>query len=379
MCIRIRHGHREMKSRAVLMPGLEIEKVERYLRSVLGSDATVLALTELNDPAGKLVKGFGYGSPVRVDYQIPDGQRGIAVLHTMSPGSFGHEHMADRAQNLLWSNDAFNRLPRHVPSLDVGGFQPDGNIISLGKVEEFCLLTGYAEGQGYALDLERMRDTGVLTELDLARADALCDYLLEIHQVKCDQPGLYIRRNRELVGGGECIMGLADSYPEHPIFTAQMLEEIEHRAVKWRWRLKNFAHRLRQVHGDFHPWNILFEAGIDFRLLDRSRGEFGDPADDVTSLTMNYLFFSLQRSERLEGSFETLFRRFWERYLAKSGNREILQVAAPFFAFRGLVMASPVWYPSLTEGVRRKLLNFLLSVLDADAFDPDLVNEYCGA
>jgi aminoglycoside phosphotransferase (APT) family kinase protein len=218
----------------------------------------------------------------------------------------------------------------------------------------------------------------VLTELDLARVDALCDYLLEIHRVKSDQLGLYIRRNRELVGGGECIMGLADSYPEHPIFTEQVLEEIEHRAVEWRWRLKNFAHRLRQVHGDFHPWNILFEVGVEFRLLDRSRGEFGDPADDVTSLTMNYLFFSLQRSERLEGSFETLFRRFWERYLKRSGDREILQVAAPFFAFRGLVMASPVWYPSLKEGVRRKLLTFILSVLDADAFDPNLVNAYCG-
>jgi len=61
---------------------------------------------------------------------------------------------------------------------------------------------------------------------------------------------------------------------------------------------------LRQIHGDFHPWNILFRPGIDFQLLDRSRGEYGDPADDLTSLTVNYFFFSLQRSGRLEDPLE---------------------------------------------------------------------------
>ena len=182
-----------------------------------------------------------------------------------------------------------------------------------------------------------------------------------------------------LVGDGECIMGLTDSYPDHPLFTPRVLEEIEHRAVTWRWRLKNRTERLRQVHGDFHPWNILFDCGLDFQLLDRSRGEFGDPADDVTCLTANYLFFSLQRSGRLEGIFETLFRGFWDRYLERSGDQEVLSVVAPFFAFRALVMASPVWYPHLSDSVREKLLRFILGVLEADRFDPVRVNSYCGA
>jgi hypothetical protein len=59
---------------------------------------------------------------------------------------------------LFWEHQAFNRLPRHVRSLDVGGFQSDGTIVSLGKVEEVCLLTEYVEGQNYSLDLERVRD-----------------------------------------------------------------------------------------------------------------------------------------------------------------------------------------------------------------------------
>jgi phosphotransferase family enzyme len=364
---------------ALTQPGIDAEKVENYLKSLLGNDIRVLSLSPLGSPSNEQVKGFGYGVPVRIDYQTGNNERRSVVLHTMSPGRFGHEHMADRARILLWSHRAFNHLPQHVRSVDVGGFDVDGSIVSLGDMEELCLLTEYAEGQAYASDLERLRDTGTTMDLDLPRADALCDYLAGIHAVRCDDTGLYVRRNRELVGDGECIMGLADSYPPHPLFPPQVLKHIEHRSVEWRWRLKNLTHRLREVHGDFHPWNILFGSNTDFRLLDRSRGEYGDPADDVTCLTANYMFFSLQRSGRLEGSFETLFRRFWERYLEKTGDLEMLRVAGPFFAFRGLVMASPVWYPHLSEAVRERLLNFILSVLENDCFDPSQVNTYCGA
>ncbi|HYL38733.1 MAG TPA: aminoglycoside phosphotransferase family protein [Bryobacteraceae bacterium] len=355
------------------------EKIEHYLKSLVGNDITVLGLYHLGDTPGRPIKGFGYGTPIRVDYQTTDGERHSVVLHTISPGPFGHEHMADRARILLWSHQAFSRLPRHVESLDVGGFAENGNLVSLGQLRECFVLTEYAEGQAYASDLERLRDTGLLRETDLARADALCDYLVEIHRGRADNAGLYVRRNRELVGDGECIMGLADSYPHHALFTPYVLEQIEHRAVEWRWRLKDRTHRLRQVHGDFHPWNILFSSDTDFRLLDRSRGEYGDPADDVTCLTSNYLFFSLQRSGRLEGPFETLFLRFWERYLNASGDTEMLSVVAPFFAFRALVLASPVWYPNLKATVRERLLDFILSVLETDRFDPSQVNIYCGA
>ncbi|MBI2835301.1 MAG: hypothetical protein HYX76_12830 [Acidobacteria bacterium] len=134
--------------------------------------------------------------------------------------------------------------------------------------------------------------------------------------------------------------------------------------------MKDRAHRLRQVHGDFHPWNILFRQGTNFTVPDRARGEWGDPADDVTSLTMNYLFFSLQRFGDIDGPLGALFQRFWTRYLDASGDRELLEVAAPFFAFRGLVMAHPIWYPRLPRDVRRKLLAFVEAVLAAPAFDP---------
>jgi hypothetical protein len=92
---------------------------------------------------------------------------------------------------------------------------------------------------------------------------------------------------------------------------------------------------------------------------------------------MNYVFFSLQRSLRLDGNLESLFRRFWDRYLTQSSDAAMLRVAAPFFAFRGLVMASPVWYPTMDESVRVRLFNFIRNVLSEAEFNPAEVNRYC--
>jgi hypothetical protein len=360
-----------------IMTSLKPYEIDRYLKSIAGPGAQLKNSRVLGEEPGEHdLKGYGYGTPVQVDFEV-DGQQRRAVLHTVSPGPFGHEHMADRAQALLWDHSSFNKLPRHVRSIDVGAWRTDGSAVSLGNAEEFFTLTEYVEGRGYFEDFMRMLDDPKLADQDIARSDALCDYLVDIHRVKSLEAGLYVRRIRELIGNSECIMGLIDSYPDRPDIRKYGLEDIEQRCVEWRWNLKGRVHRLSQVHGDFHPWNILFREGTDFQVIDRSRGEWGEPADDVTCLTMNYFFFSLQRSGRLEGNFETLFMRFWERYLEKSGDSEILRVAAPFFAFRGLVMASPVWYPSLPDNIRQQLFRFTRAVLSEDCFNPAEVHRYC--
>jgi hypothetical protein len=358
------------------MDALKTEELEQYLRSLWGPSTRVVRCVPLGKSADATdAKGFGYGVPLRIDAEV-DGQPRSVVLETMSPNSFGHEHRADRAQSILWSHSAYNDLPCHVRSIDVGAKRLSGGLVSLGDADEFFVLTEFADGESYAADLSRIRDTGASDPLDQPRADALCDYLLQIHRVRGSEPGLYVRRARELLGHGECIMGILDSYPAGAATPPGLLKDIERRAVDWRWTLKSRTHRLRQIHGDFHPWNILFRRGTDFTALDRSRGEWGEPADDVTCLTLNYAFFSLLRSGRVEGVLEEMFQRFWDRYLEGSGDRELLEVAPPFLTFRSLVMANPIWYPRLPDALRRRILDFALRVLDEPRFDPRRIQAY---
>src|SRR5262245_20452298 len=158
-------------------------EIERYLKSVIGSSVRILNQSILAKPGKKELKGYGYGTPVLLEYEV-EGTLRRAVLHTVRAGPFGHEHMSDRAQSLLWDHSAFNTLPRHVRSIDVGAFRSNKTTVSLGDVEEFFTLTEYGPGAPYAADLERIRESGDFRSSDVARADALCDYLAEVHAVK---------------------------------------------------------------------------------------------------------------------------------------------------------------------------------------------------
>jgi tRNA A-37 threonylcarbamoyl transferase component Bud32 len=359
------------------MPPLSFDAVAEYLSRVFGRPVRVLSIAEHGKrELGGDLKTFGYGTPVFLEFEM-DGEKRKAVLETMSPSSFGHEHFSDRAQTILWEHRAFNDLPRHVRSIDSGAFLRSGALISTGQSEEFFLLTDFVEGEGYFRDLDRIASTGTATTSDIARTRTLAAYLADIHARKHSSPSLYARRIRDLLGHGECIMGLIDNYPaSHEFIDRDMLKRIELACVERRWRIKDRSHRLCQVHGDFHPWNILFRQDADFTLLDRSRGEWGEAADDTTCMTINYLFSSLLHSGAFEGPFEHLWRTFWEQYLETTGDHEMLDVAAPFLAWRGLVLASPVWYPRLPSGVRKTLFAFILNVLAGDRFDYARVDRY---
>ncbi len=359
------------------MPIITTQAVASYLEAFYAVPVRILSMTRQGkQETSEDFKAFGYGEPVFIEFEISN-QRKKIVLETMAPSTYGHDHFSDRAQAILWEHSAFNNLPGHVRSLDSGAFLRSGAIISTGEAEEFFLVTEFVDGSGYFKDLGRIRKTGVATDDDITRVLALSDYLVGIHSRKLDAPGLYARRIRDLLGHGECIMGLIDNYPESFEFIdTALLRKIEQQCVEWRWRLKSRVHRLCQVHGDFHPWNILFRDGTSFTMLDRSRGEWGEPADDTSCLSVNYLFSSLLRSAKLEGAFDKMFSLFWDNYLSKTNDQEMLDVVAPFFAWRGLVIGSPVWYPHLPQGVRRSVFNFIQNVLATSRFDPADVNRY---
>lgn len=349
------------------------EKIEEYLRSHGHADAKVVSLDPLGQETQAGLKAYGYGRPLLATFEA-GGERHTLVVRTMSPDRFGHMRRSQRAEQMILCYDTFHTIPLHIEAQDIGAFSEDGTLVSLPD-GDFFLVSNFIEGELYAHDLDEMVQLDVPREKDIQRARALARYLASLHSKKVD-PSWYIPHLRDTVGSGEGIFGQCDGYPTgHKIATRKRLREIEVKADHWRWKLRDRSHRACRTHGDFHPFNILFRQGEEFSVLDCSRGGCGEAADDVTCLTVNYVFFALNGRGELVGALRQIWDEFWHTYLDTSGDRGVLDVVPLYFMWRLLVVASPTWYPDLDDAIRDKLLTFGERLLASETFHPSQIDE----
>jgi len=343
-------------------PSAEVTRVER-----LGPDTG----------DGATEKAEGFGEPLRIRLSA-EGREHTLVLRTVTANEFGHDRRADRAEAMLLDYDTFNLIPRHVRAIDVGAVLSDGRLLSLRDAGEFYVLTTYANGTLYVDDLRGIADGRDARPLDLERCEALARYLVALHAPPLEGPAAYRRAIRDLIGHGEGLFGVVDSYPATtPGASPERLMRIEQKCVEWRWRLKGRAERLRRTHGDFHPFNVVFGEKADFTLVDASRGCQGDPADDVVAMAINYVFFGLESPGAWRRGLRALWRRFWGTYLEGSHDAALLESVAPYLAWRGLVISDPRFYPHLKAESRDRLLDWVEAALAAPRFDPESAEGLC--
>jgi len=353
------------------------ENMEAYLQGLLRCPVKLVSIEKLGEGfhnAGFLIVFTSGRRTGRIVMRIVRGDTG-----------WGHDYLGDRCGVLLLQHRLMQMAPPGTcsKSLDVAAMMADGSINSIGDSVEFLHFVeevSEIENTPYSADLFAVSDRGSLSDTDRLRVKIVADYLADLHSTKKPSPNLYMRHIRDLIGHGEMLMGVIDTYPDPDDlkFTSrQEFERIESESVRWRNRIKHLYHRCSRIHGDMHPFgNVRFTKDNSLLALDLSREEFGEPADDVTGMSINYIFFSIWRHGELISPFKELFNIFLERYLERTRDLDILKVMAPFYAFRGTVVAHPIYYPKLDPSRRRKIFNFIINVLSEEEFDPAKVESY---
>ncbi len=328
------------------------------------------------------VLGSGWhGTGCKITYRVR-GKTKRAVLRTLSPVSFSHDYPSDRAQVFLLQDRLANRTPCHVRSVGVGGYTSSGKLISMGGAEDFFQIVEVASGVPYVNDLSRIERDGRCEARDEKRVKLLSDYLVKLHRSEFKGPAdrkrsIRLRHLRDAVGHGEMLMGVLDTYPEKLRWPdSGLIAEVLSRAVRYAVKIRDVDLPLVRMHGDYHPGNIWFASPSKFTLLDASREEHGLAADDLTALSINYIWYALKTTGGFKGPFSELFIRFWENYLERTGDRSALIAAPLFFAFRAAVVAHPVFYPDQSPATRKKIFDFILNVLGGDGLRLDRIASY---
>jgi hypothetical protein len=351
------------------------ESLRNYLESKFGHGVEVLDIVKL----GEGFHNAGFLLKFKQDSKL----KALVMRIVRGDTGWGHDYVSDRASVLLLQHMLYNAAPKNtcIPSTDVVAVLKNGSLVSIGDAVEFIQFVEpltEEHGRPYVEHLLELSRRGSLTRKDVDMCIKCVEYLSTLHSKKSSNRNLYVRHIRDLIGHGEMLMGVIDTYQDDLDFISdEEICRIEVEAVKWRSRLKKKTHRLSRIHGDFHPFgNIRFKPDGSIVAVDLSREMYGEPADDVTALTINYLFISIWQHGSLEDGFRRLFKLFYEEYISRTGDEEILRVVQPFYAFRGMVVIHPVYYPEMRKEQRRMLVNFVLNVLEEDEFNPDDIDRY---
>lgn len=314
------------------------------ISGLLGRQAVVLSAHADRD--GNKAHGMTHSVTLTIEC---DGQTRRAFLKTPQEDLYGETLHADMSREVEWRIEGYPRLPGHVRCI-ASGRTTAGGLVPVPLGGRPWTLEWEVPGTRYADRLAELDRIGVRTAC--AEARQLCTAMVAMHQPMTnygDAMAWYRRSLRDaLINPIHRLLDAADSF-----WTTRstLRDAVEHRCADWRVAMAGLHHRLRQVHLDFHPWNVFYDEETgEVRTIGARLPGAGDPYDDFVAFAVNYLWFAHRGHGRVGGVYAAAFQSFRETYLELTEDRADPALLAPFLAKRLLVLLNPVYYPTTPAG-----------------------------
>ncbi|NUL18894.1 hypothetical protein HUN27_18765 [Agrobacterium tumefaciens] len=353
--------------------GRDVIRWQRALGEILKEDTIILEIEPQIDTGAKR---FGVTQTVIIHVEI-EGCAKKYFLKSPFEHLYSEEMPWDSAKEVYWRTNGYHSCPAHVPLLAAGYVNAKGLVETRGTLgDKLVMIEPEIEGLPFRFFFDSSRPYS--EQEGLSHATLISEYFrtLHIEEPDLNAPAKYYRSLRDAFWNPTIRLLHANSlfWSAFPNRTAFITEKL----LEWQTRLAQNPQRLRRVHLDFHPWNIILnDTGVN--VIGRRIPGYGDPADDIACIMANDYVFSLSSHGTLAHGFRRCFCELLRYYTVEAfPNDPKGELLTPFFAKRLILFLSPTHY-QFTSTLQDTLWSALHDLLNRKIFLCDLAEGEFGA
>lgn len=216
----------------------ELAEVKKYLENRFRKEVEIEEVKQLTGKStgAEALKQFGYGRPILVSCGVGD-QTERLVFHRVRSNAFGREREDDRVAAVWLDFKTFNRLPRHVPAVDIFVRSGEGKMESIHGAETVIYLAELLTGNGVNVLISATAPRGAYRDEARKRMKRFAEVYFDCPKAECrkrDPKGLWEQANQgeitELPGAG--VLYEPPDSPEVEVNTAQLsIEKAAHHVL----------------------------------------------------------------------------------------------------------------------------------------------------
>lgn len=332
----------------------------------------------LSEKLGKRIKikemilvGSGYHSN---GYKVITESGEIYFLKQIKSHDLGFEFPERKVSSLLVSHSMANRTDLHPKSFGVILHNEKMEFLPvLNEDTRIYQIQEYGgEGKSYLKILEEKKDKKEIDQKDREEIKKIVDYISKVHSIKHPSKdearlkAIYNDNLRNVIGHQEYMLMLFHSIPsENPLLPPKKQGEFLSLMLENMHYLKDRIERLRALHGDFWGANVFFKDDGNIFVIDYSRMPWGEPGFDIGFWISQYILNYYKHNNKY---FIELGRLFLEKYVQKTGDKEISNNSIYSLGLISVMYSSQTWVPGIADKVRKEFYDYVVQMLKSKKF-----------